>query len=97
MERRRAAEKDNRRQDPRVNMGERVTVTFSAGEMVGSGQNISAQGVFFVAETSIPVMVRIDGVAAPVAGELIRVQAMGEGKLGIAVRFLLPDQPPDDS
>lgn len=79
---------DNRRIDPRIVMDEQVTITFSQEAIVGPGQNISSQGLFFVAETAIPVRVRIAGVDQPVAGELVRVQAMGEGKLGIAVRFV---------
>jgi hypothetical protein len=71
-------------------MAEQVTITFTCRSIVGPGQNISAQGVFFVADTSIPVDVRIDGVESAVAGELVRVQSMGEGRVGIAVRFVGP-------
>jgi PilZ domain len=90
MDQNRDAVAEDSRRDPRVNMGEQVTITFATDSIIGPGQNISAQGVFFVAETSIPVTVRIDGVEATVRGELVRVQSMGEGRVGIAVRFLEP-------
>ena len=75
-------------------MEEHVTITIQTDEIVGPGQNMSSQGVFFVADTSLKVSVSIQGVAEPVEGHLVRVQQMGEGKLGIAVRFTeAPDLP----
>lgn len=85
---------DNRRHDPRIDMAEKVTITFAGDAILGSGQNISSQGLFFVATTAIPVHVRIEGVDGIVHGELVRVQAMGEGQLGIAVRFTGPAPQP---
>lgn len=78
------------RADLRVPMHENVTVQIEAQRIVGPGENISAQGVFFVTEGAIPVTVRIAGVDQVVRGELVRVQTMGEGRTGIAVRFLTP-------
>ena len=83
---------DERRDSPRVLMGETVTVKIHTDTILGPGQNISAQGVFFVADATLRVSVSIQGVAEPVEGHLVRVQHMGEGKLGIAVRF---DERPD--
>ena len=83
---------DERRDSPRVLMGETVTVKIHTDTILGPGQNISAQGVFFVADATLHVSVSIQGVAEPVEGHLVRVQHMGEGKLGIAVRF---DEQPD--
>lgn len=79
------------RREPRAPMTGQVTIAFDAGAIVGPGQNISAQGVFFVAAGPIPVRVSVDGSAATVPGELVRVESMGEGKVGIAVRFLAPN------
>lgn len=79
------------RRDPRIGMGETVTITFDAGAIVGPGQNISATGVFFTAAASIPVTVRIAGVETAVPGELVRVESMGDGRVGIAVRFVAPN------
>jgi len=76
------------RRDARVDLGESVTIDFAAGSIVGSGQNLSAQGVFFTAAASIAVTVRIDGRDQIVRGELVRVETMGDGRVGIAVRFL---------
>lgn len=81
---------DNRR-DPRVDLAKQVTIRFEAGSIVGPGQNISLQGVFFTAPASIPVTVSIDGVDEVVQGQLVRVETMGEGRVGIAVRFLEPN------
>ena len=74
--------------DPRVDLGERVTIHFEGGCIVGPGQNLSAQGVFFTAAASLPVTVRIDGRDEVVRGELVRVETMGDGRVGIAVRFV---------
>ena len=76
------------RQHARVDLDEHVTIQFEAGSIVGPGQNISAQGVFFTAAASIPVTVRITGRDEAVAGELVRVETMGDGRVGIAVRFV---------
>jgi hypothetical protein len=80
---------DNRR-DPRLPLDGEVTVEFERGSIVGSGQNISQQGVFFTAAGSLPVTVRIAGRDEVVAGELVRVESMGDGRIGIAVRFAAP-------
>jgi len=78
------------RRDVRVDLDEGVAIDFAAGSIKGSGQNLSAQGVFFTAAASIPVTVRIDGRDQVVRGELVRVETMGDGRVGIAVRFLQP-------
>ena len=80
---------DNRR-DPRIGLAEQVTIRFEAGTIVGPGQNISLQGVFFTTATSLPVTVEVAGRSEVVRGELVRVETMGDGRVGIAVRFLQP-------
>ena len=55
--------------------------------IVGPGQNLSNEGVFFVTEGAIHVRVLVAGEGER-EGELIRLESMGEGKLGLAVRFL---------
>jgi hypothetical protein len=84
-----AAGVDSRR-EPRVHLAEQVTIRFDSGSIVGPGQNVSSQGVFFTAAASIPVTVRIDGKELELPGELVRVETMGDGRVGIAVRFLAP-------
>ena len=83
---------DNRR-DPRVDLSKQVTIRFEAGSIVGPGQNISLQGVFFTAPASIPVTVCIDGVDKVVQGQLAPVETRGEGSVGVPVRFLEPTPP----
>jgi hypothetical protein len=67
-----------------------VTVHFAAEPIVGPGRNISREGVFFVAEGSVRVRVTVDGSDRERIGELVRVESMGEGRIGLAIRFL-PD------
>lgn len=75
------------RRDPRFDLSGQVAIEFDAGTIVGPGQNVSQQGVFFTAPASIQVHVRIPGRAAPIPGELVRVESMGDGSVGLAVRF----------
>lgn len=80
----------DQRVDPRLPIDEAVSIEFTGGPIAGSGRNISLQGVFFIAPTSVAVQVRIAGHAEPVPGELVRVESMGDGRVGIAVRFREP-------
>ncbi|MBM4062419.1 MAG: PilZ domain-containing protein [Planctomycetes bacterium] len=80
---------ENRR-DPRHELADQVTIRFEAGAIVGPGQNISQQGVFFTALASIPVTVQIAGREPALRGELVRVETMGDGRVGLAVRFVEP-------
>jgi hypothetical protein len=74
------------RKHPRVEIDSVVTIRFEAGTIVGSGENISAQGVFFTAEGTLPVTVQVAG-ERDVRGQLVRLESMGGGRIGIAVRF----------
>jgi hypothetical protein len=78
------------RRDERLPLDEAVTVEVDASSIAGSGQNISAQGVFFTTDATLPVTVRIGGRASGVRGELVRYETMGNGRVGIAIRFLEP-------
>ena len=71
----------------RVGMDRTVTIRFQGDAIVGSGQNVSEQGVFFVAEGSIPVQVEIAGRERSLPGQLVRIENMGAGMVGIAVKF----------
>lgn len=75
------------RQSERVEMDRKVTIRIGDHVLVGNGQNISDQGVFFVAEGRLPVEVEIEGRDGAFAGELVRTENMGAGQVGIAVRF----------
>lgn len=74
------------RQSPRVEIDAEVTIEFDGGTLVGSGENISLQGVFFTADGSLPVTVQVAG-RGTARGKLVRLESMGEGRIGIAVRF----------
>lgn len=71
----------------RVGFDRAVTIRFEGDAIVGSGQNVSEQGVFFIADGSIPVVVDIEGREGSLAGELVRIENMGSGQVGIAVKF----------
>ena len=71
----------------RVSFDRAVTVRFEGDAIVGSGQNVSEQGVFFVSDNAIPVKVEIAGREGKLNGELIRIENMGDGQVGIAVKF----------
>ena len=77
----------DRRSPPREPLEGDVVVEVDATRIVGPGQNISDDGVFFIADAAIPVKVRLEGSAEVRTGELVRVESMGGGKVGIAVRF----------
>jgi hypothetical protein len=74
------------RRAARVDLDGEVTIRFDAGAISGSGQNISSQGVFFTADGTLPVTVSIAG-KGEVCGRLVRLESMGDGRIGVAVRF----------
>jgi hypothetical protein len=78
------------RRDSRQPLTGEVTITFAADPIHGPGQNISTQGLYFTAQGALRVLVRIEGRAEPVPAELVRAESMGNGRIGIAVRFLEP-------
>lgn len=84
---RESIETGERRRGERAPLDGTVTVQFESQDVAGSGENISEQGVFFVADAAVRVRVRVDDADEWRDGQIVRVQAMGEGRLGIAVRF----------
>jgi hypothetical protein len=76
-----------RRSFDREPMEGTVTVRFAEQEIVGPGQNMSDEGVFFVADGALRVKIQVDGRGTWREGEVVRVQSMGEGRLGMAIRF----------
>lgn len=84
---RQALPTDVRRSAERVYMNGAVTIRFATDAIVGSGQNVSAQGVFFVSEGAVPVTVTIEGRDGELSGQLVRVENMGSGQVGLAVKF----------
>jgi hypothetical protein len=79
---------DERRSGTRTPLEGSVTVFFDEQQVIGPGQNISAEGVFFIADAALKVRVKIDGANEWRNAEVVRVQSMGEGRLGMAVRFV---------
>ena len=79
---------DDRREVDRAPLEHRVTVEVREHRFIGPGQNISEEGVFFEVEDSLPVRVQFGENDEWRDAEIIRVQSMGHGKLGIAVKFI---------
>ena len=77
----------NDRRAERHELGGRVTIRFDGDALVGDGQNISEQGVFFVAQGRIPVEVEVEGRDGVFRGEVVRTENMGDGQVGVAVKF----------
>lgn len=80
---------ENRRA-PRGELDGKVTVRFDVAGVSGAGRNIAEQGVYLTAEVRVPVTVEIDGHDGALLGELVRIESLGDGRLGIAVRFTQP-------
>jgi hypothetical protein len=74
------------RQTPRVDLSSDVTIQLGETTLVGSGDNISLQGVFFTTDEPITVSVQVAD-HGEVRGKLVRLESMGDGRFGIAVRF----------
>ena len=79
-----------RRSQDREPIGSGVAIRIETYQLVGTGQNLSADGVLFVADGTPRVKVLIEG-EEPRIGELVRIQKLDEGRVGIAVRFCEPD------
>lgn len=77
----------NTRRSERVGFDGTVSIRVAGEAIVGSGQNVSDQGVFFVSEAPIKVKVEIGGRDGIMTGELVRIENMGAGAVGIAVKF----------
>lgn len=77
----------NARSSGRIGFDGAVTIRVDGDVIVGSGQNVSEQGMFFVSETPIKVTVELGGLDAAITGELVRIENMGAGAVGIAVKF----------
>ena len=78
---------DDRRFLGREPLEEEVMIRFEQQDIIGPGQNISEDGVFFVAAAALRVRARLRGADPWREGEVVRVQSMGDGKIGFAVKF----------
>ncbi|MHC5062662.1 MAG: hypothetical protein ACYTG5_01655 [Planctomycetota bacterium] len=78
---------DERRGDARQPFEGEIRVRLLDPILVGPGENISGDGVFFVTEGSVQVEVSAGEDGKVYQGELVRLHSMGGGKTGVAVRF----------
>jgi len=83
----RPVDTDDRRGSGRRPCATDVTVVFDDGPLVGPSENLSREGVFFVARASLRVRVKV-GDDEWIEGEVVRVQSMGDGNVGLAVKFV---------
>lgn len=60
--------------------------------LLGPSANLSPEGVYFLAEGSIPVTVSvsIEGRRRAVKGRIVRVGSVNERTLGVAIQFETP-------
>ena len=77
---------DERRGEGREPFGGQVVIRFDNVPLVGSGENISHEGVYFVAKGAVRVLVQMEG-QEPLVGQVVRMTSMGNGQTGIAVVF----------
>jgi hypothetical protein len=80
----------DQRRSPRVDYDEQVTIELPAAALRGQGENISDQGVYLRAAARIRVLVRLGADGEVRSGQLVRVETIGDGSLGIAIRFDAP-------
>ncbi len=76
-----------RRRDDRQAVAGAVRVRLPTQDVVGPGENVSAEGLFFVITGALEVEVTLPGESLVRRGELVRVAAMSEGRVGIAIKF----------
>ena len=69
----------------RLPLVEEVSVIFPPEPISGPGRNISASGIYFIAEQELWVKVRIGD--REVDGRLVRVETHSRGRIGLAVKF----------
>lgn len=82
-----------RREGTRRALRETVSVRLLAPRLAGAGENVSEQGVLFTVDGPVEVMVRIGDRETELRGTLVRLQDLGGGRSGIAVRFDAPCKP----
>lgn len=76
------------REFERVDFAQPVSLQID-GAIAGTGENISLQGVYFTTAQPVAVQVQIED-GSVVQGELVRAESLGDGRVGIAVRFAEP-------
>ncbi|MBK8974465.1 MAG: PilZ domain-containing protein [Planctomycetes bacterium] len=84
----------DRRAAERTPLAGDIVVRLHELELVGGAANISESGVYFVADAAPTVEIVLPDGAGRRVGELMRIEAMGAGRVGVAVRFRAPAAPP---
>jgi len=89
-----STETADRRNRSRASLQRIVRLTFEPGEFRGASANVSADGLYFFADGTVRVSLRLEGGKKPldVSGRLVRAESVNPTKVGFAVRF---DEPLD--
>ena len=82
-----------RRAATRLPTGGSAAVRIRETEILGPSRNVSPEGIYFIAEAEIPVEVRLPNANTTVSGKIVRIGAVRDGELGIAIRFDEPLPP----
>lgn len=77
----------DRRGTERIPLEGTVSVKVVEGEILGPSRNISQEGIYFIAEAEMPVQVTLPMDGRVLSGKIVRVGAVRDGELGIAIRF----------
>ena len=86
------SKEDDRRGSQRDPRTLPVEVHFEKLKLLGPSANLSSEGVYFLAEATIPVSVTIsvDGKKRSLKGKVVRVGSVNEKTLGVAIQFEEP-------
>ncbi len=76
-----------RRGSDRIPLEGSVSVKIIEKVILGPSRNISQEGIYFIAEAEMPVEVTLPHSGDVLSGKIVRIGAVREGELGIAIRF----------
>jgi hypothetical protein len=88
-----------RRGNDRIPLEGKVVVKIHECEMLGPSRNISQDGIYFITPAEMAVEIQLPDGLPTLHGKIVRVGAVRDGELGVAIRFdkplpseLLPQQ-----
>ncbi|MDP6423762.1 MAG: PilZ domain-containing protein [Planctomycetota bacterium] len=76
-----------RRGSDRLSLEGSVCIKVIEQKILGPSRNISTEGIYFIAEAEMPVEVTLPENGGVVTGKIVRVGAVRDGEIGIAIRF----------
>ena len=89
-----------RRSDGRIEVEGSVCVSIMQADILGPSRNVSREGIYFIAEAELPVEVTLPTSGDKVRGRIVRIGAVRDGEVGVAIKFDVPlsdeQLPPQD-